>query len=471
MSPRTRKPKSAAIYARISLTRDGEDTAGVDRQIEDCLDLAESLGWNVTEQYVDNNQSAMTGRRPAYRRLLDDVAEGRVDGILVWSADRLYRRMKDLEELVDTLGMTPVATVRSGDVDLSTADGRMVARIMGSVAQRESEKMGERISRAHRQALESGRTMGPNKRFGYYPDGTINPTEAALIRDAAAAILDGIAVEAVAREWTAKGVTGARGREHFIGSAVRKILLRPSLAGIATYGDEEVGTIADRQPILDVETWRQVRAILTDPGRGGRQGGKPGSTMLGEIATCAICGGRLSGRNRTGNAKGGVRIHVLTYGCRAGHVGRDREPFEEAIGAAIVAYVTKYADRLRKPARATTGASRAAVEADKVRAKLAAMPALLAGDDAMDPADYAAAVRALRDRLEALESSMAKVSATPATGALIASGDVAAAWDALDDRQRRTVVRELIEDIEVGKRRSRKEPITVNTRIVWKGSK
>jgi site-specific DNA recombinase len=51
------KVRAAAIYARISSDVDGSGL-GVARQLEDCRKLAESLGWPVAEEYVDNDLSA-----------------------------------------------------------------------------------------------------------------------------------------------------------------------------------------------------------------------------------------------------------------------------------------------------------------------------------------------------------------------------------------------------------------------------
>ena len=65
------------IYARISSDRDG-DRLGVERQLEDCLRLAERKGWQVAERFVDNDVSAWSGRqRPEYARLLVQLTEER----------------------------------------------------------------------------------------------------------------------------------------------------------------------------------------------------------------------------------------------------------------------------------------------------------------------------------------------------------------------------------------------------------
>src|SRR4051794_23658042 len=90
---------AAAIYARISKDRDGTQL-GIQRQLADCRAEADRLGWTVAEEYVDDDISAYSGkRRPAYERMLDDIADGYRDAILVWHIDRLHRRPIELEEL------------------------------------------------------------------------------------------------------------------------------------------------------------------------------------------------------------------------------------------------------------------------------------------------------------------------------------------------------------------------------------
>jgi len=98
-----KRARSAAVYARISSDQDGT-ALGVTRQVDDCRRLADDLGWAVAEEYVDNDLSAWGAkRRPAYERMLDDLAEGRRDGVVVYHQDRLTRRPSELEQFVDVL--------------------------------------------------------------------------------------------------------------------------------------------------------------------------------------------------------------------------------------------------------------------------------------------------------------------------------------------------------------------------------
>ncbi len=148
--------------SRISSDRDG-DGLGVRRQVEDCEALAERLGWLVVDRYVDNDISAYRGKvRPEYRRLLDDIAWHAIDALLVWHADRLHRHPRELEdffEVIDAAGGVKMATV-SGETDLGTHDGRLMARIQGAVARKESDDKSRRMKRKAEEQAASREDLG-----------------------------------------------------------------------------------------------------------------------------------------------------------------------------------------------------------------------------------------------------------------------------------------------------------------------
>jgi site-specific DNA recombinase len=130
----------AAIYARISQDRVGAGL-GVARQREDCQQLVADRGWTLTGVYEDNDISAYSGKlRPGYRQLLDDIHGGQIDAVVAWHTDRLHRSPRELEEWIDACerGNVITVTVRAGELDLATAAGRMVARMLGAAARHES---------------------------------------------------------------------------------------------------------------------------------------------------------------------------------------------------------------------------------------------------------------------------------------------------------------------------------------------
>ena len=91
-------PTRAIIYCRISRDREGAGL-GVGRQREDCEALAAQLAVETVAVYSDNDLSAYSGKpRPGYRKLLEDLREGRADTVLAWHTDHLHRSPAELEE-------------------------------------------------------------------------------------------------------------------------------------------------------------------------------------------------------------------------------------------------------------------------------------------------------------------------------------------------------------------------------------
>lgn len=220
------KKRRAGIYVRISQDRNASN-AGVEAQEEECRTLAESLGWTVIgDVYSDNDTSAYSGkRRPAYERLWADVEAGVIDAVLAYHPKRLYRRMVALEELVSLAeknGNTPIKTVAGGEVDLSTAAGRAIARIMAALAQMESEESGERISLSKRRTIAKGIWTGGGRRtYGYTgvkrgEDGkaqglAIVEDEATVILEIRDRVLAGDSVNRIVMDLNERGVPTSSG--------------------------------------------------------------------------------------------------------------------------------------------------------------------------------------------------------------------------------------------------------------------
>lgn len=471
MGMKTGQGQRAAIYARISDARDG-DTAGVDRQVEDCQDLCDREGLQVVGIYRDNNRSAYRpgGKRPDYDRMLEAVRDGQVDVIVVYATDRLYRRLTDLEDLTATLnrgsrGVVLVKTVKSGEVDLSTADGVMQAGMLAVVAKHESMKRGERVARAARQRAEQGRFSGGVRRFGYNATMTeLVPEEADAIAWAYRAVADGVTVREVWREWKRRGLRGTQGGA-IAPSQVTLILRRPFNASLVSYRGELLPGKSDVPAIVDEDLWRTVNAILSDPARRTAPMGRPSVTLLAGLMTCGVCGGPMYRQNHHTAA-----AQRKVYTCQIGrHVSRSERVMEDGMNALMVTYLEGNAAKLRKPVKQVKSKSQdAAAKADALRRKLEDLSLLLASGD-LDARDYARATKDVRQRLEALDAQVIADSARPATAALLKAGDVSAAWDAASIDTKRAVMKELLDAVVVGRTEIRGKSAGMdNVTVTWK---
>ena len=113
-------PKAAAVYCRISDDRTGEQ-AGVARQEEDCLALAERRGWPVASVYIDNDLSAWNDHsRPQYQRLLGDIGAGTVDAGVIPVESSLLGTIRENLDLLWTFDL-PIAGEVSVPVRMASA--------------------------------------------------------------------------------------------------------------------------------------------------------------------------------------------------------------------------------------------------------------------------------------------------------------------------------------------------------------
>src|SRR5215217_1828137 len=186
---------AAAIYARISSDPDREGL-GVQRQEADARKLCEARGWTVVETFIDNDRTAYDQRkdRPRYRAMLDAIKDGRIDVVVAWHPDRLHRQARELVDFIDLVNEhgTHIETVTAGEYDLATASGRMQARIIGAVAEHESEHKSERIRRKLEANAAAGKHHGGSRPYGWRNDRVhLVETEAEVVRDAAERLLAG----------------------------------------------------------------------------------------------------------------------------------------------------------------------------------------------------------------------------------------------------------------------------------------
>ena len=134
----------------------------------------------------------------------EDVKAGIRDGVVVGHNDRLHRNTRELEDCIDLVEATgfAVATVTSGDYDLTVTTGRTMARIACVLARLESEDKSRRIKRQQRQAVQEGkRSGGGTLAYRYQPGHQKMITkEAAVIKVAARRFLAGEPLRSVTRD-------------------------------------------------------------------------------------------------------------------------------------------------------------------------------------------------------------------------------------------------------------------------------
>ncbi|BDD83914.1 serine recombinase [Tsukamurella pulmonis] len=438
--------RSAAVYARISSDPTGQ-SLGVQRQLEDCRSLAESRGWDVGEEYVDNDASAYSGRsRLAYQRMLDDLRSGARDAVVVYNLDRLHRQPSELEtfvEVCETAGVRDVATV-TADIDLGNDDGLFMARIFAAFAAKESGRKSARIRRKALANAQAGLPHGPVRPFGYEDDKiTIRESEAAVIRQVVERFLAGESMRSLSAWLTETKVPTARGAE-WRPSSLGAVIRSARIAGLREHKGEIIGP-AVWDGIITVEQRNQVLARFAARQASGRRA--PRRYLLSGLLRCGRCGTPLytSTQHVKSTSTGAQVRRSRRYSCMSGpdHNGCGKltivaEPVEQIITAAVLA-------RLDSPQLADALAGRVAADeqlallqeqVDADQSKLDELAGLYA-EGAITAREWMAARVPVETRIKTVSRQISDQTTAPVLDGLICNGhQLAESWETLNlDRQ------------------------------------
>lgn len=290
--------RRAGLYCRISLDRDGK-AEGVERQREDGHSLADRVGVQVVDEYLDNDVSAFDKRkrRPEFERMLQDLDSGRIDTIIVWRSDRLARQPRDLERVIDVLERSGGQLLSVTEPEFSGATGLLVLRMLGAFASHESQVKSERVTRKNQALAEAGKWKGGGTRpFGYHADGLVNASEAVAYVHAVDSILGGVRASTVVADWNHRGLTTVTGKRWTL-SGFTRMMRSPRPAGIVVYRGERLDVHARWEPIIDKGVWEALQRVLegrrNDPARR-----RVRRHPLTGLAHCGSCGKPMGATSR-----------------------------------------------------------------------------------------------------------------------------------------------------------------------------
>ena len=162
-----------ALHARVSTSDRDQDP---ETQLIALRDFVNANGIEVHREYVDRAPANDLVHRTAWRELLDDAAKKRFKTVLVFKLDRAFRSVKHMHDTLSAWEMVGVGfqSMRE-NFETTTAVGRLMLNILGSLAEFELELIRERVKagmdRARRQGKRIGRPRvtdrrGFDRRFG-----------------------------------------------------------------------------------------------------------------------------------------------------------------------------------------------------------------------------------------------------------------------------------------------------------------
>ena len=115
-------------------------------------------GYEIIDYYQDAGISAKTGNyRPEFERLKEDIKVKKINTIIALKLDRITRSIYDWENLITFLdNNNAFLDCANDEINTTTANGKMISRLLMSVSQNEIERTSERTKIGMAGAIKQG---------------------------------------------------------------------------------------------------------------------------------------------------------------------------------------------------------------------------------------------------------------------------------------------------------------------------
>lgn len=148
--------RKIACYLRVSTNEQSTEM-----QRSEVLQYYTARGFSDVEVYEDIGKTGTNDNRPALKKLLTDARERKIDIVICWKIDRLFRSLKHLIltlQEFDELGIKFISL--KDQIDLTTSSGRLLMQIIGAMGEFEAALIKERVKAGLAVARAKGKRLG-----------------------------------------------------------------------------------------------------------------------------------------------------------------------------------------------------------------------------------------------------------------------------------------------------------------------
>ena len=287
-----------AIYTRKS-TDEGLDKEfnTLEAQFDACASYIQSqagLGWELIERhYDDGGFSGGNMDRPALKQLLEDIANGKIDIVVVYKIDRISRSLADFCELTRLFKQFNVSLVSiTQQIDTSTSMGRMIVHLLVSFGQFERELDSDRVRDKMAAARKRGMWTGGIVPYGFkIADGklAVDPETAPAVAAAYKRFRECQSYLETARTINAEFGPRKSGVKWSV-EHMRKLMTSAHVA--ARVRDPHTGELfeAQHEAIVPFEEWMEIQSIIASRAKGKRERKCGYLAPLKGFVRCGYCG-------------------------------------------------------------------------------------------------------------------------------------------------------------------------------------
>lgn len=331
------RPLRYVLYARKSSETEGAQEKSIPDQIASCDEYAKRTGIMIVHKIKEAKSAKVSSKRDAFNTMIEDLANGKYDGILAYHPDRLARNSLESGKIVDMLDSGVIKDLKFPTLHFTNdASGKLLLNILFAMSKQYSEHLSESITRGVGSNFQQGKSSA--HKWGYIRDEitghyTPDPKNFELIKRGWLMRLEGATQNEVVEFWNKHDV-------HRMTKITRKnkkikkititkqtasnIFASPFYFGILIQNEQEVDLrkISNFEPMIDEEQYNAVQALGRTKARVQIYSQKKTFYPFREMVVCGVCK-NYDLKMRVGKNRSSDGTYGLTYRCDTESCTRD----------------------------------------------------------------------------------------------------------------------------------------------------
>lgn len=133
-------PVKYCLYARKSTEQEDKQVLSIDSQIKEMEKMATADNLEIVVMKKESHSAKEAGQRPVFNEIVEELKQGKYNGILTWAPDRIARNAGDLGRIVDLMDQKKLIEIRTyGQKFMNTPNDKFMLMIVGSQAKLEND--------------------------------------------------------------------------------------------------------------------------------------------------------------------------------------------------------------------------------------------------------------------------------------------------------------------------------------------